>query len=111
MALLHTIKDEAFELIRDQSKTTAPATDLSIQQYILERFDKSGLTCEAHPPIVAVNENAANGTTVGITASASDADATTNEIHHAIVSYDSISQVVITPTEAAEGSRIGFMAR
>jgi hypothetical protein len=34
-----------------------------------------------------------------------------NEIHHAIVSYDSISQVVITPSETIEGSRIGFTAR
>lgn len=33
------------------------------------------------------------------------------EIHHAIVSYDSISQVVITPSEAVEGPRIGFSAR
>lgn len=40
-----------------------------------------------------------------------DADASAHEIHHAVVSYDSISQVVITPTDAVEASRIGFMAR
>lgn len=40
-----------------------------------------------------------------------DPDATADEIHHAIVSYDSISQVVITPTEKAEGPRIGFASR
>ena len=34
-----------------------------------------------------------------------------NEIHHAIVSYDSISQVVITPSETVEGPRIGFTTR
>lgn len=39
------------------------------------------------------------------------ADGAAGEIHHAIVSYDSISQVVITPTEAAETPRIGFSAR
>jgi len=39
------------------------------------------------------------------------AEAGANEIHHAIVSYDSISQVVITPTESVEGPRIGFGAR
>jgi hypothetical protein len=33
-----------------------------------------------------------------------------NEIHHAIVPYDSISQVVITPTETVEGPRIGFFS-
>ena len=32
----------------------------------------------------AVNENAANGTTVGITAAASDADATTNTITYSL---------------------------
>ncbi len=37
----------------------------------------------------AVNENAAIGTTVGITASASDADATTNGITYSLVSDDS----------------------
>jgi hypothetical protein len=38
-------------------------------------------------------------------------DAEPNEIHHAIVAYDSISQVVITPSEATESPRIGFGAR
>jgi hypothetical protein len=38
-------------------------------------------------------------------------DASANEVHHAIVSYDSISQVVITPTESVDGPRIGFGAR
>jgi hypothetical protein len=40
-----------------------------------------------------------------------DLSGRTNELHHVIVSYDSISQVVITPTETAEGPRIGFGAR
>jgi hypothetical protein len=40
-----------------------------------------------------------------------DADAGTSEIHHAIVSYASITQVVITPSEATESPRIGFNAR
>jgi len=34
-----------------------------------------------------------------------------NEVHLAIVSYDSISQIVITPTEEVDGPRIGFGAR
>lgn len=37
-----------------------------------------------------------------------DTDHNSDEIHQAIVSYDSIAQVVITPTEKAEGPRIGF---
>jgi len=40
-----------------------------------------------------------------------DADAAPSEIHHAVVSYDSIAQVIITPTEAVEGPRIGFGTR
>ena len=40
-----------------------------------------------------------------------DRSGKTNELHHVIVSYDSISQIVITPTETAEGPRIGFGAR
>ena len=31
-----------------------------------------------------------------------------HEIHHAVVSYHTISQIVITPTDAHEGPRIGF---
>ena len=32
----------------------------------------------------------------------------TTELHHVVVSYDSISQIVITPTETVDGPRIGF---
>jgi len=31
-----------------------------------------------------------------------------HELHHAVVSYHTISQVVITPTDMHEGPRIGF---
>ena len=31
-----------------------------------------------------------------------------HELHHAIVSYHTISQIVITPTDAHDGPRIGF---
>jgi hypothetical protein len=40
-----------------------------------------------------------------------DASERASELHHVIVSYDSISQIVITPTEATEGPRIGFGLR
>src|SRR5205823_5318597 len=39
-----------------------------------------GAVSDSDPAANAVNENAANGTLVGITASASDADATTNTV-------------------------------
>jgi hypothetical protein len=31
-----------------------------------------------------------------------------HELHHAVVSYHTISQIVITPTDVHEGPRIGF---
>jgi hypothetical protein len=31
-----------------------------------------------------------------------------HELHHAVVSYHTISQIVITPTDKSEGPRIGF---
>jgi hypothetical protein len=34
-----------------------------------------------------------------------------NEVHHAVVAYDSISQIIITPSEVAESPRIGFASR
>jgi len=38
------------------------------------------------------------------------AEATEGDTHRAVVSYESIAQVVITPSEAVETSRIGFGA-
>ena len=37
-----------------------------------------------------------------------DASAKATDLHHVVVSYDSISQIVITPTETVDGPRIGF---
>ena len=34
-----------------------------------------------------------------------------NEIHHAVISYESIAELVITPAEGKASSRIGFNAR
>ena len=34
--------------------------------------------------------------------------ANTQELHHAVVSYHTISQIVITPNDVADGPRIGF---
>jgi hypothetical protein len=38
----------------------------------------------------------------------SEPSAKADDLHHVIVSYDAISQIVITPTETTEGPRIGF---
>lgn len=39
---------------------------------------------------------------------ANEASPADTELHHAVVSYHTISQVVITPTDPHEGARIGF---
>ncbi len=54
----------------------------------VDEFDV-GSVSDSDASINAINENAAIGTTVGITASASDADATTNGITYSLVSDDS----------------------
>jgi hypothetical protein len=41
---------------------------------------------------------------------ASPAAAAPNEIHRAVITYESITQVVITPSEDKSSSRIGFNA-
>ncbi len=60
MKLVHEVKDEAFALIGRQMKGAQPPTDLGIQNFIVSRFAELGLTCDGHPPIVGVNENAAD---------------------------------------------------
>ena len=63
----------------------APSTASTFQIAVndVDEFDVSPVT-DADGDADAVTENAANGTTVGITASASDADATTNGVSYAI---------------------------
>ena len=46
--------------------------------------DDVGAVTDSDATANAVNENATNGTTVGITAAASDADATTNTITYSL---------------------------
>lgn len=57
--LLREIALAAFEQTRTWMKEGAGPTEQSVQRWILEAFDQSGLHTD-HPPIVAVNANAAN---------------------------------------------------
>jgi Xaa-Pro aminopeptidase len=59
-SLVYEIKDEAFAWIRSRIKTGQPVTDCSVQGFVVSRFTAAGLTCDGHPPIVAINANAAN---------------------------------------------------
>lgn len=52
------IKDEAFALIAERLRAGEPINEYEAQQFILERFAAADLDPD-HPPIVAVNGNAA----------------------------------------------------
>ena len=58
-------------------------TTFTINLNDIDEFDVTG-PADSDGAANAVNENAANGTAVGITASASDADATNNTITYAL---------------------------
>ena len=56
---LTSIVQAAFEQAATEISSQGETDELSIQRFILDRFEKEGLLTE-HPPIVAVNENSAN---------------------------------------------------
>ena len=53
------IRGAAFRLIGDRLRQGAAVTEWDVKRFILEAFEREGLTTD-HGPIVAVNENAAN---------------------------------------------------
>ena len=63
--------------------TLSDTQAISVTITDVDEFDVGAVT-DTNAAANAVNENAANGTTVGITASASDADATTNAISYTL---------------------------
>ncbi len=56
---LTSIVQAAFEHAATEISSQGKTDELSIQRFILDRFEKEDLLTE-HPPIVAVNENSAN---------------------------------------------------
>jgi len=50
---------EAFQLIGERIRVGNPITEFQVQEFILRRFDESGLESD-HGPIVAVNANASD---------------------------------------------------
>ncbi len=54
------IKDEAFALIRRAIRAGETLTQYDVQQFIVRRFDKEGLTCKGEFPIVGTNEQPAD---------------------------------------------------
>jgi Xaa-Pro aminopeptidase len=57
--LMRKIIDEAFAEIARRIKKSMTTTEYEIQQFIVSLFERDGLVAD-HPPIVAVNANAAN---------------------------------------------------
>ena len=57
---MQRIKDEAFQLIITALKSNRRITEYDVQQFILAEFDKGNLTCDGSPPMVGVNEHAAD---------------------------------------------------
>jgi Xaa-Pro aminopeptidase len=54
------IKDEAFDLIRQNIKKDQKITEYEVQQYIIKRFGEEGLTDDGDHPIVGVNDHPAD---------------------------------------------------
>jgi len=54
------IKDDAFRRIFDALAAGQAISEHDVQQFILGEFEKEHLTCDGNPPIVAVNEHAAD---------------------------------------------------
>ena len=59
-AIVHEIKDAAFELIFESIRSGNPVSELDVQEFILTGFSDHSLTCEGLKPVVACNAHAAN---------------------------------------------------
>lgn len=59
-AKVQRIKDEAFRRMIDGIKSGRRITEYDVQQFILAEFERENLTCDGSPPMVGVNEHAAD---------------------------------------------------
>jgi len=57
---VYQIKDEAFQQIENALQSGKSVTEYEIQQFIVQRFDEEGMTCDGENPIVWVNDHPAN---------------------------------------------------
>jgi len=58
--IIHSIKDEAFAKIGQFVREDKKLTEYDLQQWIMERYEREGLTCSNEPPIVGINEHPAD---------------------------------------------------
>jgi len=59
-AKVDVVRRQAFELIEKKMKAGKRLLEIEVQQFILQRFEEEGLTCDGDPPIVGVNEHPAD---------------------------------------------------
>ncbi len=55
-----SIKDEAYAEIAQAIREGRALSEYELQQFIMQRFDEEGLTCEGHGPIVGINDHPAD---------------------------------------------------
>jgi Xaa-Pro dipeptidase len=56
---IHNIIQEAFGEIARRIRAGEPTTEYDIQQFMVQRFEEEGMTCDGDHPIVSVNANSA----------------------------------------------------
>ena len=59
-AKMQRIKDDAFALIGKSLRENRRVTEYDVQRFILDEFDRENLTCDGSPPMVGVNQHAAD---------------------------------------------------
>ena len=57
---IHRLLAQAWEKVREGLRQGRPATEVEIQRFLAQGFESEGLTCDGTPPIVAVDEHAAD---------------------------------------------------
>jgi Xaa-Pro aminopeptidase len=57
---IHNIIQEAFAEVGRKIRAGEPVTEYEIQQFMVRRFEETGMTCDGDHPIVSVNANAAS---------------------------------------------------
>ncbi len=58
--VMHALLNKAWDEVRRRYATDDPATEMSIQKLLADGFKEAGLTCDGTPPIVGVDEHAAD---------------------------------------------------
>ena len=58
--MIMRVKDEAFRKISAAVEAGELLNEFEVQQFIMQRFEQQGFTCDGHGPIVGINDHPAN---------------------------------------------------